>query len=243
MTGTTGRPGARLDASRSRSTAPIAGQIAGAARHRLRLRHIEARAGMAREPAQQRAQIFAAALAEETQQSVELVRRQRRGFGEPRVVAILAGQHRERDAALARDRGQPLDAVAPPVEAADEAHQDHLGVDADALDPEIDRHRMAQVAQMRRAARSAAASRSAAQAAARPARSLSANDSTTTSPGVWPRSTGSTMSSKLVLRGGEEMHRSAQQRAGHAGAVEALEADHDEAALARIRRRARARSY
>ena len=40
------------------------------------------------------------------------------------------------------------------------------------------------------------------------------------------------------LRGGEEMHRlgpqSIQQRAGHAGAVEPLEADHDEAAFAQI---------
>ena len=44
---------------------------------------------------------------------------------------------------------KPLDAVFPEVETAEEAHQDHLGACADALDPQIDRHRMAQVAQMR----------------------------------------------------------------------------------------------
>ena len=104
---------------------------------------------MARQPAQQRAQIVPAAFAEKTQQRVELVGRQRRGRFEPRVVAIFAGQHRERDAALARQRRKPLDAVFPPIEAAEEANHDHLGMRADAVDPQIDRHRMAQVAQMR----------------------------------------------------------------------------------------------
>src|SRR6185503_15669750 len=49
---------------------------------------------------------------------------------------------------LARQRGEPLDAIAPPVEPAEEAHHDHLGVRADALDPQIDRHRMLEVAQL-----------------------------------------------------------------------------------------------
>ena len=77
------------------------------------------------------------------------MRRQGRRLGEPRIVAVLARQQRERDAALARQRREPLAAVAPPVETAEQAHQDHLGMRADAIDPEIDRHRMAQVAQMR----------------------------------------------------------------------------------------------
>ncbi len=102
-----------------------------------------------RQPAQQRPQIVAAAFAEETQQCVEFLRRQRRRGSEPNIVAILAGQHRERDAAFARQRGEPLDAVFPPVEAAEQAHHDHLGVGPDALDPQIDRHGMAQIAQMR----------------------------------------------------------------------------------------------
>ncbi len=106
---------------------------------------------MARKSAEQRAEILEAALAEVAQQRRELFRRQGRSLGEPRIVAVLAGQHRERDAPLARDRRKALDAVAPPVEPADQPHQDHLGMDADALHPEIDRHRMAQVAQMREA--------------------------------------------------------------------------------------------
>ena len=125
-----------------------AGQIAGAARHRLRLAQLAAFAAMPREPAEQRPQIFHAAFAEVAQQRRELVGRQGRGFGEPRIVAVLARQHRERDALLAGDGGEPLDAVAPPVEPADQPHQDHLGVEADTLHPEIDRHRVAQVAQM-----------------------------------------------------------------------------------------------
>ena len=138
--------------------------------------------------------------------------RQCRRRGEPVVVAIFAGQHRERDAAFARQHREPLDAVFPPVEAAEQAHQDHLGMRADAIDPQIDRHRMAQVAQMREPhARQAA--RSTSQAAASPARSLSANDSTTMSPGGWPRSTGSTISSRLVELVVEQMHRSTRSSA------------------------------
>ena len=105
--------------------------------------------GMASEAAQQRAQIFAAAFAEITQQRVKFFGRQRRGRGEPRIVAVLAGQHGERDAALARQRGEPLDAVFPPIEAAEEPHHDHLGVRADTIDPQVDRHRMAKLAQVR----------------------------------------------------------------------------------------------
>ena len=112
---------------------------------------------------------------------------------------------------------KPLDAVAPPVEPAEQAHQDHLGVRADAVDPEIDRHRMAQVAQMREPHARQRVASSAAQAAARPARSLSANDSTATSPGVWPRSTGSTMlveaRAEVVARRCIASARVSQQRA------------------------------
>ena len=106
-------------------------------------------AGMAGEPPQQRAQVVAAAFAEVIAAACRAPRRQRRSGGEPRVVAVFARQHGERDAAFARQRRQPLDAVFPPIETAEQAHHDHLGVRADAIDPQIDRHRMTQVAQMR----------------------------------------------------------------------------------------------
>ncbi len=103
---------------------------------------------MARQPPQQGAQILAAAFAEKPQQCVELRRRQRRSCGQASVIAILARQDGKRDAARARQRRQALDPVFPPIEAAEQADHDHLGVGADAIDPQIDRHRMAQVAQM-----------------------------------------------------------------------------------------------
>ena len=103
---------------------------------------------MARQPPQQGAQIFAAAFAEKPQQCVELRRRQRRSCGKASVIAILARQHGERDAARARQRREALDPVFPPIEAAEQADHDHFGMRADAVDPQIDRHRMAQVAQM-----------------------------------------------------------------------------------------------
>ena len=129
----------------------FARQIAGVPRDELGFLRLEIEAGMAGEPPQQRAQVFAAAFAEVMQQRAELRRRQCRSGGEPCVVAVFARQHGERDAAFARQRRQSVDAVFPPIETAEQAHHDHLGVRADAIDPQIDRHRMAQVAQMREA--------------------------------------------------------------------------------------------
>ena len=88
------------------------------------------------------------ALAEIVEQRVEFGARQGRAFDQPQIlVAALAGQQRQLDALRARDRGKPVAAIAPPVVAAEDAHQDDLGVRGDAVDPEVDRHRMAQVAQ------------------------------------------------------------------------------------------------
>ncbi len=101
---------------------------------------------MSGEGAQQGAQILAPAFAEEGEKDVELARRERRGGGQPRVVAILARQHREHNSSFARQHREPLDAVAPPVETAEQAHQDYLGILADPFDPQIDRHGMAQIA-------------------------------------------------------------------------------------------------
>ncbi len=115
----------------------------------MRLRCLQAPAGVVGEPSQQRAQVLTAAFAEIVEQRGELMRRNGRGFREPRIVAILTWEQCQHDPALAREHGEPVDAVAPPVDAAEQAYQDHLGMCADAVDPEIDRHRMAQVAQMR----------------------------------------------------------------------------------------------
>ncbi len=124
-------------------------QISGAARQRARHGRVERGAGMAREPAQQAAQILRPAFAEETQQRRQLIRRQRRGLGEARIVAIFSRQHREGDVALARERREPLDAVTPPVEPAEQAHHDHFCRSRHAVDPQIDRHRMLEIAQVR----------------------------------------------------------------------------------------------
>src|ERR1700691_1295031 len=85
--------------------------------------------------------------------------------------------------------------------------------------------------------RLAPASPSSAKAAASPARSLSANDSTATSPAGWRRSTGAAISSKVVAVVARRCMASPVQGARDAVAVEALEADHHEVALAAVRRR------
>ncbi len=127
----------------------LARQIAGAARHSLRHGNRQIASGVTRETAQQRAQVLAAAFAEITEQDIKLIGRQRRRDSQPRIVAVLAGQHRKDDTALARQHGQPLDAVCPPIKTAEQADQNHLGVRADPVDPQVDRHRMPQLAQMR----------------------------------------------------------------------------------------------
>ena len=107
------------------------GQIAGDARHRCGFTCRQLVTGMAGEPAQQGAQIFAAAFAEVAEQNVQLRRRQRRGGGEAVVVAVFAGEDGELNAAFARDGGEALDAIFPPVEAAEQPDHDDLGMGAD----------------------------------------------------------------------------------------------------------------
>ena len=135
MIGTTGWPGSSEATKPVEINGALAGQIAGKAWYRLRLARFKIGAGITGEAAQQGAQILAAAFAEKSQQRVEFVRRQRRSRREPRVIAVFTRQHRKRDVAFARQRRQPLDAVFPPIEAAEQAHNDHLGVRADAIDP------------------------------------------------------------------------------------------------------------
>ena len=127
----------------------LLGQSIGAkARQRLRLVVSERRASISGKPAQQSAEIVAAALAEISQEGGKLLRGQGRAIGQPWIVAVLAGQHRQRNAARFRQRRQPVGAVAPPVETAQQPYNDHLRIRCDPLDPEIDRHRMLQVAQL-----------------------------------------------------------------------------------------------
>ena len=113
------------------------------------MRRIEFAPGVAGEASQQRPQIVAPALAEEREQAGKLVGRQGRSLIEARVGAILAGQDGERDGPFARHLRERLDAVAPPIEPAEQPDHDHLGVAADRVDPQIDRHRVTQFAQMR----------------------------------------------------------------------------------------------
>ena len=46
------------------------------------------------------------------------------------------------------DGTKRIDSVAPPVESAEQAHDDDLGVARACVDPEIDRHRVAELAEM-----------------------------------------------------------------------------------------------
>ena len=130
---------------------PDGRQITGGARHRPGLMHLKLGARVARETPQQRAQILGPTLAEEGEQTIQLRGGQIREIRESGVVAVLPRQQRQGDAVLARDRREPVDAVAPEVEPAEEAHQDHLGVPTYAIDPEIDRERVAQVRELREA--------------------------------------------------------------------------------------------
>src|SRR5262252_956893 len=103
---------------------------------------------MSREPPKQRSQILFSAFAEKAQQRVEFVRRQRRGFSQARIIAILTRQNRERDGAFARKGRQPLNAITPPVEATKQADDDDLCGPRDGVEPKIDREWMAQIPQV-----------------------------------------------------------------------------------------------
>ncbi len=116
--------------------------------HRLGYRRI--RSGQPRQSMHQRCHIRRAALAEITEQSVQFGPRQRRAFDQPLVLVMaFARQQRKLDAALARHRRELVAAVTPPVVTAENADQNNLGVTGDAVDPEVDRHRMAEVAKCR----------------------------------------------------------------------------------------------
>ena len=124
------------------------GDVTARTRHRAWLGRFDARSRMSRKPPKQRSQILLSTFAEKAQQRVEFVGRQRGGFGQARVIAILARQNRKCDGAFARKRRQPLDAVTPPVESAKQADHDDLCVPSHGVEPKIDREWMAQIPQV-----------------------------------------------------------------------------------------------
>ena len=168
------------------------------ARDRYRLRSIHACAGITCEASQKCAQVFRTALAEKhskrparSASSVEPVQAEDRRDPRPagaqarcraRAPARRAARHRS-----ATSRARPAGAPRSPWHGAPTRSIQR------STDMGWRRSR-----KMREPHAAAGRRAPAAQAAARPARSLSAKDSTTTSPGVWPRSTGSTISSRLV---------------------------------------------
>ena len=103
---------------------------------------------MSRKPPKQRSQILLSTFAEKAQQRVEFMSRQRGGFDQARIVAILARQNRKCDGAFARKRRQPLDAVTPPVEPPEQADHDDLCMPSHGVEPKIDREWMTQIPQV-----------------------------------------------------------------------------------------------
>jgi hypothetical protein len=102
-------------------------------------------------------QVVRAALAEVGEQHRQLLGRQGGELGEARVIAVIAGEHgeRQRRAAGSRPLGrqghEALGAVAPPVEATEQPHDDDPRRGGDPLQPEVHRHRVAEIAQRREA--------------------------------------------------------------------------------------------
>ena len=165
--------------------------------------------------------------------------RQRRCFGKARIVAVLAGQQCKRDAALARQRRQPVDTVAPPIQTAQQADHDDLGV----LSP---RARSKDRPTSDAADRADCASRTVGSDVAllRPCSGKAGEIA------VGERKDDD-IAGRLaeidrldqIVEGGragrEQVHCSAEQGARDAVAIEALQADHHELAFALLRRRSR----
>ncbi|VVB45120.1 hypothetical protein RHCH11_RHCH11_01569 [Beijerinckiaceae bacterium RH CH11] len=105
------------------------------------------------DPAERRADVVDAAVLEELPESPQVGDGQGRGFIEPRVLAVVAGQQREGDAVGPRDAGELVDAVAPVVEAAEQAHHDEARLRDDALDVEVDGIGMLELREAREAQR------------------------------------------------------------------------------------------
>ena len=120
-------------------------------------------------------------------------------LGEPRVVAAVAREQRQRNAVRPGGVGDFLGAVAPIVEAAEQADHDAARAGDHLLDIEIDRHRVAEPRKIGEAQRRQPLRPCADHAAASAPRSLSEKDRKTRSARDWPRSTASSASSSPLV--------------------------------------------
>ena len=118
---------------------------------------------------------------------------------EPRILAAIARQKRERHAGGAGGVGQLLGAVAPIIEPAEQADDHAAGAGDHLLDIEVDRHRVAEPGEIGEAQGGQLASLCADHAAAAAPRSLSEKDRKTRSARDWPRSMAASASSNALV--------------------------------------------
>ena len=115
--------------------------------HRYRRRPDGVALQQAAGKAQRLAQVLGAALAEELVEPGQRLSGQGRDRGKPRIGAVVARQGGEEQPLVARHVADALEAVAPIVEPAQAAHDHQLGAGHDAVDIEVDRHRMLELLQ------------------------------------------------------------------------------------------------
>ncbi len=101
------------------------------------------------QPARQKPHIVRPAFAKATEQGGNRVFRNRRGCGKPFVAhAAFAGQHGEGDIVFPCQPRDFVGAIGPAVITAENADKDDLGMRRGLFQPEVDRHRVAQVGQV-----------------------------------------------------------------------------------------------
>ena len=147
MIGMRGQPRGQCARSRSRSTAPSPGMYPVLRGGRARFRYVDTVPHGSR-GAEAAPQILRPAFAKEPEQRVELTPRQGgKRFGGAWRHGPRPGAPQARWPFRAPPR-QPLDAVTPPVEPSEQAHQDDLGMRFQLVDPKVDRSGMAQIPQI-----------------------------------------------------------------------------------------------
>ncbi len=105
----------------------------------------QGRTDQARGITQRIAQIFDSALPKEALEQIARDRRDRRHRGEARIGPFVARQGGEQHAILARQIGKALQTVAPVVDTSQAARDHDLRPRCDAVDVEVDRHRVLQL--------------------------------------------------------------------------------------------------
>lgn len=149
---------------------------------------------------------------------------------QPRIVALVAGQDREGDAAFAAGDAELLDAIAPIVEPAEAAQQHEAALRRGFLDQEIDRERVLQAPERREPQRQAAVT-----CRHRQRRKVAVGEG---QDEHISRRQGEVDGILAVvepdLAGREKVHRASlrsRERGFHGLEIEALEADHGEASV------------